>query len=408
MRILLLTQYYAPESVGPAIWLQELATELASRNHEITVLTAFPNHPEGRIFREYRGHFHQREMIDGIPVVRCWLHATPSKKFWSRAVSFATFTGSSLAIGLLLSEYFDVIYTILQPLTLGITARLLGIKTRSKVVLNIQDIHPYAAIALGVLRNPIAIRSLQILEKWNYQKADHIVVISDGFKENLIAKGVLRNKVTTISNWADPAFISPGVKQNDFRTELGVDREFTLIYSGGLTHNSNLEPVIDAAELLRDEPFVFVIVGEGVKKRSLQHLAEDRQLENVRFRPFVPLKSYPDVLRAADMNLVTLSSQATYTSVPSKVFKQMASGRPILAITAEGNELDRLAKSASFGLRVPPDDPACLAEVLRWANKHPVELEEMGANGRRYLERYYSRSHCVEQLDQVLQRVVSQ
>lgn len=403
-----MTQYYAPESVGPAIWLRELATELSSRKHELTVLTAFPNHPQGKIFEEYQGRLLQHDMIDEIPVVRSWLYATPNRNFWARAFSFATFTGSSLASGLLLSERFDVIYTILQPLTLGITAKLLGSKTRSKIVLNIQDIHPFAAVSMGALRNPIAIRSLEILENWNYRQADHIVVISDGFKENLISKGVSQNKITTISNWADPVFISPSVKRNKFRTELGIDHEFTLIYSGGLTHNSNLEPVIEAAELLRDEPFVFVIVGEGVKKRSLQQLAEDRELENVHFRPYVPLKSYPDVLQAADMNLVTLNSQATYTSVPSKVFNQMAAGRPILAITAEGNELDRLAKSANFGPRVPPDDPARLAEALRWASKHPFELEEMGANGRRYLEKHYSCSHCVKQIEQLLQRVVSQ
>jgi colanic acid biosynthesis glycosyl transferase WcaI len=99
---------------------------------------------------------------------------------------------------------------------------------------------------------------------------------------------------------------------------------------------------------------------------------------------------------------------AALVSVPSKIFKQMAAGRPILAVAPPGSELARLIQDADCGLAVPPDDPGALAEALRWAAAHPAELECWGMNGRRYLERYHSRSGCIQQLAGVLEATVSQ
>lgn len=270
------------------------------------------------------------------------------------------------------------------------------------MVLNIQDIYPDIAIALGFLRNRQVIRFFQAMERFIYRRATAIIVISDGFKENLLGKGVAPSKIYVVPNWADPDFIRPGPKDNSFRQQLDVGGRFTLIYSGNLSHNSNLEPVIDAAELLRDQPFAFVIVGDGVRKTQLERSVKEKQLDNVLFLPFQPLEIYPQVLTAADMNLVTLNTQAAMASVPSKVFKIMASGRPIPAITVQGNEVYRLVSEAKCGLCVPPDDPGALAEALRYAAVHRDELEQMGENGRRYLEENFSRSKCVAQIEEIL------
>ena len=408
MKILLYTQYFPPESVGPAIWINELVQDLAGRGHELKVLTTFPNHPEGEIFEGYGGKIIQRKVENGIEVFRSWIFPTSSKRFWPRVLSFLSFTISSLFLGLARVRNVDVIYTTLQPLSLGPVAVWLGKKMGAKVVLNIQDIHPYAAVQMGALRNPILIRILEGLERWNYRKADRVVVISEGFKENLLQKGVPEAKIEVVPNWADPDFIQPGPKHNQFRDSHGLGDSFTVIYSGGLTHNSNLEPVIEAAELLRDDPYRFLIVGDGVRKPDLEKMTEDKNLDNIQFLPFQPLDLYPDVLRAADISLVTLSTQAAFASVPSKIFKQMASGRPVLAITAAGNELDRMVREGKFGLQVPPDDPQALAKAIKWAASHPAELDKMGQRGRGYLRSNFSRDHCIKLIEVVLQESVGE
>ncbi len=404
MRILLIAQYFKPENVGAAIWIHQLAVDLVSMGHRVTVLTGFPNYPKRIIFEGYRGKIFMREQIDGVDVIRTYIFASPNEALWSRALNFGSFCASA-ALGGLIAPRPDVIYCMMPPLPLGISAEFLGWIKRVPVVVNVQDIYPDIAVALGFLRNRLLIRLFQWIERFVYRYAAAIVVISEGFKENLTKKGVPPRKVYVVPNWADPDSIRPGPKDNSFRRQLGAGDRFVVIYSGNLSYNSNLEPVIEAAELLRDEPFVFVIVGNGVRKSVLERMVQEKGLENVRFFPFQPLEVYPQVLRAADINLVTLNFQAAMASVPSKVFKIMASGTPVLAITVEGNELHRLVTGANCGLCVPPDNPVALAEALRYAMAHRSELENMGANGRRYLEENFSRQKCVAQIETILKGV---
>ncbi|WP_119066660.1 glycosyltransferase family 4 protein [Aggregatilinea lenta] len=408
MRVLVVSPHYKPEEVAAAAtFVQEIAVDLTAMGHDVSVLTAFPNYPTGKIFEPYRGKVFQRENYSGIPLTRVWIYATASKRFWPRLLNFGSFSVTALLGGLVTRPRPDALYVMMPPLTLGITGVLLGIARRARVVINVQDIHPYAAVATGVLKNKRAIRFFEWLEKWIYRHVDHIVVISRGFRDNLIEKGTPPDKISVVSNWADPDFITPGPRENSFRQQLGADGRFTLVYSGGLTHNSNLEPVLGAADLLRDEPFEFVIVGDGVRKADLQVMAAEKHLDNVRFLPFQPLERFPDVLRAADMNLVTLSAQAALVSVPSKIFKQMAAGRPILAITAHDTEIERLVSDANCGLTVEPDDPSGLAEALRWAADHPEECARQGVQARQYFEQYHSRALCVKQLEAILQQTIA-
>jgi len=401
MRILIVTQYFKPESVGAPIWIHQLAMDLVNMEHQVTVLTGFPNYPKRIIFDGYRGKIFMREQIDRVDVFRTYIYASPNEALWSRALNFGSFCASA-ALGGLAVPKPDVIYCLMPPLPLGISAEFIGLVKRAPVVVNVQDIYPDIAIALGFLRNRLAIRFFQWMEGFIYHHSAGVVVISDGFKENLLRKGVPSQKIHVVSNWADSDFIRPGPKENTFRQNLGLGDRFTLIYSGNLSHNSNVEPVIEAAELLKDEPFAFVILGDGVRKPQLLRRTREKQLNNVWFLPFQPLELYPQVLTAADINLVTLNTQAAMASVPSKLFKMMASGRSVLAITVKGNEVYRLVSEAKCGLCVPPDDPLALAEALRHAAAHRNDLERMGENGRRYLEKYFSRQKCVAQIEEIL------
>jgi colanic acid biosynthesis glycosyl transferase WcaI len=405
VHILILTQYYKPESVGPTVWLRELTADLLAAGHRVTVLTSFPNHPMGVIFPEYRGRIFQREVMDGIEVLRTWIYATPSKAFWPRVANFGSFVGSSLIAGLLAARPPDMIYAILPPLPLGITALTLGVAKRSRVVVNIQDIHPQIAVALGVLRNPLAIRFFEAMERWIYRYSDGIVVISEGFRDNLLGKDVPSEKIHIVPNWADPDFIRPGPLDNEVRREWRVGENFTLVYSGGLTHNSNLEPLIEAASMLQGEPFRFVIIGEGVKKPFLESTVRDRNLGNVQTFPFQPLERYPLVLTAADMSLVTLGTRASLASVPSKIFKMLASGRPILAIASQGTEIYHLIQAAQCGFCVEPDNADELVGTLRYAAAHREEIEAMGRHGRLYLEQKLARQICTGRIERVLREV---
>lgn len=402
MRIILLSNYYPPETSGAGIWVHQLACDLMGRGHQVTVLTCFPNYPRGRVFEGYRGRLFMREVIDGIPVVRTFIHATPSRRFWPRSWSFGSFCASALAGGLAARLQADVVYAILPPLPLGVSAWAIARAAGARLVVNVQDIYPDIAVAVGFLRNPGAIAFFQKMERWIYRRASRVVVISDGFRRNLEAKGVPAHKIAVVPNWADAEAIRPGVRENRFRRELGLNGEFVVLYSGGLSHNSHLEPVIEAAGRLKDENFVFLIAGEGVHKERLARQARASGLDNLRFLPFQPLDRYPEMLAAADATLVTLNPEAACSSLPSKIYKQMAAARPIVALAPPESDLARLVETGRCGWSVPCHQPEALARALREAAGNRQECERRGANGRAYLERECSRGLCVAAIERAL------
>ncbi len=407
MKIGIIAQYYAPETVGSGIWIRELAEELVARGHDVTVLTAFPNYPERIVFEGYRGKLFSHESINGVNIIRSWIYANPKESLWSRLLNWGSFCWSSFFSGLFAGGKLDVLYAIIPPLPLGITASWLGKLRGYPVVTNLQDIYPLIAIELGLLRNKRLISIFESMERKVYRRSRKIVLISEGFKENLVDKGVDPEKIAVVPNWADPNFIQPGPKENQFRKELGVNSDFTVVYSGGLTHNSDVEPILRAAGMMSDKPISFVVVGDGVMKPELEKLAAQLNLSNLQFRPFQPLENYPDVLRAADISVVTLNNAARCASLPSKVFKQMAAGRPILAITTPGGELDRLVREAECGVSVPTGSPEEVVKALSWCLENRDELEQMGRNSRDYLVKHHSKNGCIDQIEQVLAEAVA-
>jgi colanic acid biosynthesis glycosyl transferase WcaI len=406
MRILLLANYYAPEEVGAGIWIRQLALDLQTRGHEVQALVSFPNYPNGEIFKDYRGRIHMREEMEGISLLRTWTVATKSKSFWPRFAAFGSFCASSLVMGawewLCGRLQADAVYVVMPPLPLGVTGWLLAKLCRARLVTNVQDIYPDIAVESGYLHNTKAISFFRAMERWIYRQSSAIVVISDGFRRNLLGKNVPEHKMHVVANWADTREIAPMDRDTEFRRSLRIGDKFLLLYSGGLSLNSCLEPVLDAAALLPPEQFEFVFVGNGARKEFLEQRAQEMKLSNVRFLPFQPLDQYARTLASADATLVTLSEAATFASVPSKIFKQMAAGRAIVAITNNGNELERLVRKSDSGMVVPLQPPEKLAKALLFLRDNPELCRRMGENGRHYLEKECSRELCVGRIEEVL------
>jgi colanic acid biosynthesis glycosyl transferase WcaI len=176
MRILLITQYFKPESIGSPIWIHQLAVDMVNMGHHVTVLTGFPNYPDRIIFEGYRGKVFQREQLDGVEVIRTYIDASPNEAFWSRALNFGSFCASS-GLGGLVASKPDVIYCLMPPLPLGLSAEFIELVKHTPVVVNVQDIYPDIAISLGILRNGLAIHFFQRMEHLIYRQAAGVVVV---------------------------------------------------------------------------------------------------------------------------------------------------------------------------------------------------------------------------------------
>lgn len=404
MRIGLVCQYFPPEVAPIGVMVSELAQDLALVGHEVTIYTGFPNHPRGEVFTGY--HCQLRGQIErlsvGVMVRRNWLYVTPSKSFLPRVLNYVSFALSTLLSTIRRRQ--DVYLIISPPLSnffIGILLRLLG----RRYVLNVQDIYPDAAVALGVLRNSVLIGILKRVERLAYRMADTITVISKGFRSNLIAKGVSADKLMVISNWINLDEIQPQPKINSFSVEHKISDRFVVLYSGTIGLVSGAEIMTEVAHLLEDEAGIaLMIVGEGIVKSRLQVEAEARKLNNIRFLPFQPREVLPELLSSASVGIVTLKPGHGGNSVPSKILGYLAAGRPVIASVDPASDTWAFVEEADCGICVPPGDAPALADAVRRLNQDPGLVRRLGRNGRDYLEKNLSRTAVTKLYEEALCR----
>jgi colanic acid biosynthesis glycosyl transferase WcaI len=340
-----------------------------------------------------------------VRIIRIWSYITPQKGNWQRILNYGTFSIFAF-LGALQAGNPDVILSYSPPLPLGITAWLLRSLRGVPWILRVEDLYPDAAIAAGVLRNPQAIEFFLKLERFIYQRAVHISVISESFRENLRAKGVPDNKLSVESVWADPEIFSQLPKENRFRERHSLQGYSVVLYAGNLGYTSALEDVLEAAWFLKEHEYIrFMVVGEGVKKDDLQALAEEKQLKHVVFLPYQSRELYPEMMLAANISLVTLNPASSPYSLPSKLFGIMASARPVVAVAPQESEIARLILAAECGAVVPPGKPSQLAHTIRNLCENIDRQSKMGLNGLSYLETHYARSACIDQYEAMLIQV---
>ncbi|MBI3945011.1 MAG: glycosyltransferase family 4 protein [Armatimonadetes bacterium] len=407
MRILLLTLYFEPDITANAAILTRLAEELAALGHAVSVVTAFPHYAGNRIDPRYRGTLIERARHGDIRVTRTYVYVASDKgSLRARLLNYASFNLLSVVAGLL-SPAPDVVLAPSPPLTIGLTAWLLGSLKRVPFVYNVQDIYPDIAIRLGILTNPRAIRAFRRLEDFVYRRAAAVSVLSEGFRQNLLGKGVPPAKLRIIPNFVDPDLVRPQPKENPFARREGLADRFVALYAGNIGLSQGLETLLGACAHLRDLPdFLAVIVGNGAARPALEARAQEMGLSNVRFLPFQPKEDLAMMYASADVSLVLLKRGIGAESVPSKAYAILASGRPILAAVDAGADTDRLIQDARCGVAVPPEDPAALARAIRALRADPAARAQMGRRGREHVVAHYSPGAIARQYEALLRDVV--
>jgi colanic acid biosynthesis glycosyl transferase WcaI len=401
MKILILSQEYAPEEISSAILSQELAEDLVKRGHKVTCVTRVPNYPLGIVFPGYKNMLFQQEDLNFVKVIRVWSFINSKKGFWHRALSFGSYSLLAFFGGLFAGKP-DLIVSYSPPLPLGLSAWLLSVLWHIPWLLRVEDVFPEAAVAAGVMKNRMAIRVFDNLAGFLYDRANHISLICNAFARLLIARGVDNQKISITPVWADPDIVVPESKNNQFREKFGLDNKFVLMYAGILGHTSALEDIANAALFLKENNTInFVVVGEGVKKDWLVQYKKEHKLENLILLPFQPRTGFPEMLAAADVGLVTLNEKMAQYSLPHKIFNIMASQRPVLAVAPARSDLAELIVLGNFGIVVPPQKPALLVNAILEMQTQPTRLQILGENGRRLLISSYSRQKCVSDYERI-------
>lgn len=370
-RVLLLTQWFDPEPTFKGL---VFARELVRQGFEVEVITGFPNYPGGKVYPGYRIKLIQREIIDGVTVIRVPLYPSHDRGAIGRILNYASFAASSFVCGLFFARKADVIYAYHPPLTVGITASLLRLIRRIPVVYDIQDMWPDTLRATGMFSNERALRLVNSVCDWVYRRVDHIVVLSPGFRRLLIERGVPAEKIDVIYNWCaeDSISDSRGGLPGCFPAE-----GFRVLFAGNMGKAQALPAVLKAAEILSHEAPTarFVFLGGGVEVDRLQAMAESLGLRNVSFLPSVHMDEVGKYLGAADALLVHLKKDPLFRiTIPSKTQAYMAAGKPII-MGVDGDAAD-LIREAKCGYVAESENPRSIADAVIELMRLSVEQRE--------------------------------
>lgn len=398
---------------APAARVSELSRHWVESGHDVTVLTGFPNHPDGVIRPEYRKHFRRgifRERINGIDVVRSWLLPFPNRKPLERILNYGSFCASASLTGSSLSRP-DVVIATSPQLLVGLAgwwvAKLKGVP----FVLEVRDLWPESLAAVGVGgANSMLHRSIGRLAAFLYRRADQIVVVTPAFRERLMRDWqVPAEKLSLVQNGVETALFSPRHADPQLRSELSAGNKFVVSFIGTLGLAHGLETLIDAAERLhREAPDVsFMILGEGADRRRIVDLARSRRLNNVRFIPQQPRERIPAYICASDACLVLLrKSEVFETVVPTKMLEFMSCARPV--ILGVKGQAQQILEDARGGICVDPGNAETLcAAILRLRRNEPLQ-NELGRNGREYIVQRLSRERTAADYLEVLNAVLGE
>ncbi|MCL4527898.1 MAG: glycosyltransferase family 4 protein [Chloroflexi bacterium] len=401
MHILIIHQAFASLDEPGGTRHHEFARLLASRGHQVTVIaspvsyitgapltpTPLPKLGEGQ----------------GVRVIRASVYEAHHKSFFHRIIAFFSFMISSFWIGLSVKNV-DLVWGTSPPIFQGVTAWLLARLKGAKFLFEVRDLWPQFAIAVGVLKNPVIIRMSEWLERFLYRRADRVMVNSPGFIAHVSSRGAKR--VELIPNGADPSMFDPSDDGADFRRAHHLEDKFVALYAGAHGMSNDLDVLLDAAKLLADEKKIqIVLLGDGKEKTALQKRAEEMKLTNVTFVSSVPKSEMPNALAASDVCIAILKPLEEYkTTYPNKVFDYMAAGRAV--VLAIDGVIREVVEAAECGLFIEPGNPSAMADAIRKLESDPQKRRAMGLNGRKYLEKNFSRAAIGEKLVELLEEMV--
>jgi len=384
MNIVLICPHYPPEHASMGYMIKELAEDLALHGHIVTIVTGYPNHPGGIVFGGYKKQLFSTERENGVKIIRCYLYTSPSKKFIARAWNYLSFTITAFLATLFIRNKDLVFVSNLFNTAIPLVLRLLG---GPPYVYNVQDIYPDVAVSTGVLKNKLLIGVFTKMAFMAFNHASKIVVISEGFKKNLLGKNISADKIAVIPNWVDTDDIVKTSRDNPFAVANGLMDKFVVLYAGTIGIVSGAEILIETASVLtKHQDILILFVGEGIVKDQLMQQAEKLALPNMRFLPFQPREIVSQVQACADVSIVTLKPGKGGTSVPSKILGYLAAGKPIVASVDLDSDTATLIRDANCGACVAPADPQQLAEAILHYYRERDEARQAGENGYRYLQ----------------------
>ena len=385
MKILLINQFFWPDSSATSQQLTDVAAGLAQRGNTVTVLcskggyaTAASSTPPAnvRIFR-----------VNAFPYTRGKV---------GRILSYLSFYSTAF-VGGLTTPRQDVVVSLTTPPLISLLGMFIKIVRGSRHFVYEQDMYPDVAIDLQyVKRGGIADRVLGFFADLARRHADGVIALGPCMKQRLIQRGIPADRIFIAENWANSASIQPLQRPGD-------PRELVLLYSGNLGLAHDLDTVTGAMLALRDEHrFRYLFVGDGGRRNELQAFCASNNIHSIEMRPYVSRDQLSEGLAAGDIGLVTQHTVCCGSVVPSKVYGILASGRPLLFIGPRAATPALIIERHQCGWQIDPGDVEGLTRLLRHLADNPQLVQQAGALARQALLDHYDLPQSIDRLAAIL------
>lgn len=402
MKILIVTQYYFPENFKS----NDLSFELQRRGHDVTVLTGLPNYPEGKIYDGYGIFKNRKQKINGVKIIRSLLLPRGNGggiRLFLNYFSFAFFASIRAFYRSFSHKYDAIIVHEPSPITQYYPAFLLNKLQKTPVYFWVMDLWPESLEIAGGVKNKIVLGLFRRMVVQFYKNSEKILITSKGFAKSILEKGDFKNKLIYFPNWAEDA-ISAG-DTNFPIPEL--PKGFKVMFAGNVGEAQDLEAIMNAALILRDQSEIkFIIVGDGRKMPFVQEFISKNKLEkSVITVGRYPVEAMASFFAEADVMLVSLKDDKIFNlTVPAKMQAYMSASKPIIAmLNGEGAEI---INNSGSGFSVPAGDSKLLSEtIISMSNLNKGILENMGIKSRVFFHQNFQMSSCIDNLEKIINTV---
>jgi len=405
MKILFFSHYFPPEVNAPASRTHANCKRWAAAGHRVTVITCAPNCPDGVVYKGYRNRLFQREVMDGIEVIRVWTFLAPNKGTFFRIVNYLSYMLSGIVVGIFQKKP-DIMIATSPQFFCGWAGIIAGRLRNVPLLLEIRDIWPESIIAVGAIKNVTVIRFIELWEKKMYRLARHIIAVGEGYKQQLLGKGVSSQRISVVMNGVDKSMFFPRPADTKLKSQLRLTDKFVCSYVGTIGLAGGLEVVLRAALILEEmkrDDIVFLLVGSGAMRDDLEAEQKRIGLSNVIFTGQLEKSEMPAILSISDAVLVHLTKTDLFLTVmPSKIFEAAGMARPIICGVA--GYAAELVKKAGGGICIEPENPGELVDAIDFLAGHPDKGKKMGESGYKFITEHYDRDILAENYLGIIKR----
>ncbi len=404
MKITFLTDQFPPERNVPATRTWEHVSRWVKAGHEVTIITTAPNHPEGKLLNGYKNRWYATEMMEGVKVVRVKSYITANQGVFKRTLDYLSFMVTG-CVAALVQPRPDVLVATSPQFFCAVAGWVAASVRRLPWVFELRDLWPESIVAVGAMKESLAIRVLTWIEMSMYRSADRIVAVTNGLKQNLVDRGIDPAKISVVRNGCDITRFYPRPKDEALLDRYGLRNKFVAGYFGTIGMAAGVETAVQAAELLRDRDDIMILLaGAGAEYNRIDALIREKGLKNIQLLPAFNQADMPNTLSVLDAGLVMLKDKPLFRgAVSTKISESLASGKPVILSLPEG-EATGLLDEYGFGLKVAPERPAEMAAALKRLADDKALREALGAKALE-ASKDFSRERSAEVLFEDLEMI---